>query len=374
MIDGKIYDELLFEGERDEYTGKLKYEGVKRGSIIIEVEDYKIEDDENGNLIGDIVDNGSIDYSLGEIDIDFIESVEGEVYIEYYSYSYYIYNLILSGLVPERYLEDEEIEVFLHLISSVIGQGLYYKNTLSRFIDSDEIDEEFLDYFALNIGYEIPKETNVGVDGLRLLIKNYLNLRRRRGTIESIKNAVRFAGRSELAILGETGGFDVKIEEVDGEGLYYIEGSNEYVEEINEYIKSVKPAGTKFTYSLRYNIPLIDTRQEFPDTHSYVFIDVKEDDLDIELEENSELENEFSREDNILINISELSSILNLFNSSDSFNVSMSETSNMENIFDRNDNLEVEVKEEGFIAKIQPRYGLVQAGNYAYGEGVNYSA
>ena len=62
------------------------------------------------------------------------------------------------------------------------------------------MSSEFLRYLARNLGYEPPD--NIETDNLRLIIKNFLDLRRRRGTIESIKNAVKFAGRGELALLG----------------------------------------------------------------------------------------------------------------------------------------------------------------------------
>ena len=94
MIEGRVEEELLFESGSSSYSGNLDYVGIERESVEIRVGDNYIEDDEFGNLKGEIIESGSIDYSDGSINIEFSSNIENDVYVSYYSYERYIYSFI----------------------------------------------------------------------------------------------------------------------------------------------------------------------------------------------------------------------------------------------------------------------------------------
>lgn len=284
-----------------------------------------------------------------------------------------IYKLIKESLLPDRYDNNSEFDVFVRLLSEVMGESIYYKDNLPNITDPEECPTDFLPYLARDLGYDIA--TEVGTEDLRLLIKYYLSLRRRRGTLKSIENAVRYAGRNEIAILGNEEGTEVYVDEVIGEGLYYIEGENVNLDKIEDYLKKVRPAGTKYTYSLRYNLYLTNIDRTV-DRFSKSFIGLGKPFIDSSTEINGdyqvngreyidgtdgieELFNKLlgfrayygSEKDVLNISVNEISNLVVRDITNDSLNVSLSESSNIDNIFNQNDSLNVSLNESSNVYK-----------------------
>lgn len=197
----------------------------------------------------------------------------------------YMKNLILSSYLPERYKNDSEFEVFIILLAEVVGEVFYYINTLPTLVDPDECEDRFLLYLANNIGYNPPQ--GLTPDNIRLLIKYYLSMRKRRGTISSLKNAVRFSGRDELVLLSQGAGVDVDIKEFRRDGLFLIESSNVDYETIVKVLEKVRPAGVKWTYDIKYFIPSVK-RMDRVTAGKIIEFNNKQEIINISLNEESE--------------------------------------------------------------------------------------
>lgn len=307
------------------------------------------------------------DYSYSELDRGYNE----KELIKYFCHAAYeqdMSKIIKNSLLPERYSSNNEFHIFIQLLSRMFGEINYYKESLSSLINVDKCDERFLSFLADNIGYDIPEGSNV--DDVRFLIKYFLSLRRQRGTIVSIRNAVKFSGRDEMALLQGEEGIDVDIKEIEGEGLFYIESSNINIETIQESLREVKPAGTKWTYALRYSIPFLNSIGNVS-TWRHIYIDTKSDSLSFNLTENSigfgsnysqdlnevfvsNNSTNYSESDDIDIISGNLNELVMLNSSNDS---------------PESDNLEVRVgKNQSYKRNLCPKYGISRYGTSIYGD------
>lgn len=282
----------------------------------------------------------------------------------------YIYNLIKTSLLPERYREDVDFDIYVKLLSSVLGEVLYYQNELSNLTDPDNCDAKFLYLLAGNYGYS--SNSSISTENLRLLIKYYQSLRRRRGTMESIKNAVRFSGEDEFSLLISDGGLDIKVNELKGTGLFYIESSNIDIDSIVANIEHVRPAGIKWSYALSYNVPIIRSTEEgFSKFSIGIYIGtLREDTLLPSLYSELSIVNKFSSNDLIGINLSEDSSLY-----SDSISLKLDilslgvEDSSINYVrVSSQDTLETSIIESSSFGN-KPYYGESRYGNSRFGEG-----
>jgi len=206
-----------------------------------------------------------------------------------------ILNLISEYLIPDHLidagyyddLEESQIEVFLGLISYIIGDMKYFAEKFPELKDPEECIERFLPFLAKEYGYSIPEGTNP--TDVRWLIKHYLDIRRKRGTYQSILNAARFAGREELAYLQLEEGIDIRVEEVEGAGLVYVDGANINIEEVEHALKDALPAGVKFTYAIQHNIPGWSIKRILQDIGFKAIFDPRSDNLILSVVEESNL-------------------------------------------------------------------------------------
>lgn len=284
----------------------------------------------------------------------------------------YIYNLIKTSLLPERYCEDADFDIYVRLLSSVLGEVLYYQNELSNLTDPDNCGAKFLYLLAENYGYS--PNSRVSVENLRLLIKYYQNLRRRRGTMESIKNAVRFSGEDEFSLLISDGGLDIKVNELKGTGLFYIESSNIDLDSIAANIEHVKPAGTKWIYALSYTVPIIRaTDVGFSKLSTGIYIGtLREDNLSPLIYSEVSIVNKFSSSDLIEIDLVGDSKVYSSLSSDslklDSLSLWIEESSTNYVRTSSQDTLEISITESGSFGN-KPYYGESRYGNSRFGEG-----
>jgi len=197
-----------------------------------------------------------------------------------------IYALIKNYLITDYYHEDEEVDVFIRLIARIFGELKYYSEYLPELFDIDNCPEDFLPFLANFHGYDIPE--GIKVRKIRLILKHYLDIRRRRGTTESVLNAVRYAGREEFGYLYLEEGIDVRTEELNKLGLIYVDGANINIKEIMDSIQETKPAGVKIAYALKYGIPRWIKTRKFSMAFKAEY-EPKLEDLNINLDEETVL-------------------------------------------------------------------------------------
>jgi len=318
IISSEVYDIFIKRARSSSDTMDVSLsELVVFGSFhtMVNQDELNIELDDTSIFDSDIAFS-SFDILTPELEYDTASPLKGAL-IRLYRQD--IYELIKNHLITDYYEEDEELDVFIRLIARMFGELKYYSEYFPELLDIEKCSEDFLPHLANFYGYDIPE--GVVVREIRLILRYFLSIRRRRGTEESVLNAARFAGREEFGYLNLEEGIGVRIEELNKLGLIYVDGSNINVSEVIRSINETKPAGVKIAYAIRHSIPRWIKTRKFSMAFTAEF-EPKIIDLPITLTEDTDLSNTLSHSEIFSDFLSEEISSYSVFSDDDIFNLS----------------------------------------------------
>lgn len=253
------------------------------------------------------------------------------------SYREELKKIMEKSLIPERYKENEDFMVFIDLLKHVAGEVNYFKDNVADQINPSECDGRFIRYLAGNMGYNVPEELMTEEEA-RLIVKHYLSLLRRRGSLDSLINAVRFSGRTEKSFLESEEGMDVSLKEYPTEGLIDIDTANLSFDALRRNLEEVRPAGVKWVYAIRFTVPLIDGT---PKKTIGFGVSLDGDPVIIDLNNiyytTSGVEDNFNREPNLNLEINSVSNNINEFSLFKNYDLDYQYSSGVDNEFNRGD-------------------------------------
>lgn len=160
------------------------------------------------------------------------------------------YNTALSSL-PSVLSEDPQIQTFVCLMAVVLGNTQDSIDSFTSLVDIDSCPDAFVPYLSAVVGY--PYNYSLTASSQRALIKSYLPLYMLRGSVLSIKMAVRFGGTTayntsdpalnDVLISPDTSGSaTVGGTTYTGNGLYYITIPSS-INTSNQSVYLTNPAG-----------------------------------------------------------------------------------------------------------------------------------
>ncbi len=149
--------------------------------------------------------------------------------------------------LPEHLLNKEDYRVILQLIFDATEKSFDQIGYLRYIYSVDSADSVYLPRLADTLKFNFPVGQGFTIDHLRLFVKYYMEIRKQRGTMESIKKMVRLVRTTEKDICA--GSFsdytDVGIERLGAGSLRirYDSLSNSDLQWAYDLLKKVVPAG-----------------------------------------------------------------------------------------------------------------------------------
>ncbi len=158
---------------------------------------------------------------------------------------------LLKRSVPEHLLKKEDFSVILNLIFNASEESFNQIDYLRFIFCVDSADPKYLPRLADTLKFDFPVDAGFTISHLRLFVKYYMEIRKIRGTIESIKKMVRLIKVTEVDIC--SGSFPnymgVTVSRVGvGELLIsYNQLVSADLEFVYKLLRKVVPAGHKYT-------------------------------------------------------------------------------------------------------------------------------
>ena len=121
----------------------------------------------------------------------------------------------LYRAIPDYMKCDDDVRVFIELMGLTFDELKGYVINFSDVVDPDKVPRDLMEALGQGVGYKYL--FNLSEEENRLVLKYFFErLYRRRGTIESIKNAILYTGNPELATLSHASKFDAEVNEYYG--------------------------------------------------------------------------------------------------------------------------------------------------------------
>lgn len=122
----------------------------------------------------------------------------------------------LEKAIPDFMRNDDDVRVFMELMAIMFDELKHYIINFSDVVDPDKVPRALMEELGQGVGYKYLH--NLTEEDNRLILKYFFErLYRRRGTIESIKNAILYTGNPELATLAHATKFDAEVIESYGQ-------------------------------------------------------------------------------------------------------------------------------------------------------------
>ncbi|AWD93035.1 tail protein [Bacillus phage vB_BceM-HSE3] len=203
-----------------------------------------------------------------------------------------------SAYVPEVLLAQDDYSLMVDIIAKEFYKLYVKTEEFTYLVDPDLCPEQFLPYLAQLVGYDY--QYDIPAKNQRIIIKNILQIYKRRGTIDSIKSVVKYLGKVDDLLTGNEPLTDIQIFEPYKYIRRYSQSSFSGTDRFADYdfwnygiyeiispqsphlykdaLKDVHPAGTKVWFSSNQEIWIPDgsgyTEVEDPKTDYELIIEL----------------------------------------------------------------------------------------------------
>jgi hypothetical protein len=149
---------------------------------------------------------------------------------------------------PDVFIEDKQYSVFPILLSNVLTSVDGISNSILTAYDFNQCSNDVI--YKLATLYNINYPLDYNIDKLRLLVKYYAYILKRRGTIQAIKDICRIIDRSEADMYNGDFADDTEVIKIDI-GYYDIINTRITSKEFAKYLlfDKIRRTGLKFYFN-----------------------------------------------------------------------------------------------------------------------------